>query len=40
MVDEPALQIKNAGADQFVAGNNLIWYGLMNHYQPSKQASK
>ena len=25
------LQIPNAGADQFVAGNNLIWYGLMNH---------
>jgi len=25
------LQIQIAGADQFVAGNNLIWYGLMNH---------
>jgi len=25
------LQIQNAGADQFVAGNNLIWYELMNH---------
>ena len=24
-------KIQNAGADQFVAGNNLIWYGLMNH---------
>ena len=34
------LENQNAGADQFVARNNLIWYGLMNHYQPSKQASK
>jgi hypothetical protein len=25
------LRIQNAGADQFVAENNLIWYGLMNH---------
>ncbi len=39
-INRPALQIQNAGADQFDAGNNLIWYGLMNHWQPNKQASR
>ena len=30
-VYRPALRIQNTGADQLVAGYNLIWFGLMNH---------